>query len=175
LEIRPKSWGSPQSKLADLVMDGHPDQQGKPRFDMDDRSRRRVFAWIDLNVPYYGSSETAYPERIGCRQIVPENLEKVLANVGKRRCAGCHAEGRFPRREWIRITEPEFNPFLVAPLAKSAGGAQKCGQPVFQSTSDPDYQAVLATFHPVEEMLRKRPRMDMPGSRPAPDVCRTCQ
>ena len=141
---------------------------------MDDRSRRRILSWIDLNVPYYGSSETAYPERIGCRQIVPDNLEKVLAEVGNRRCAGCHPQGRFPRKGVARITEPEFNPFLVAPLAKSAG-CEKCAKAVFQTKSDPDYQAVLATFRPIEEMLRKRPRMDMPGSHPAPDVCRTCQ
>ena len=59
---QPKTWGSPRSRLAELVMNGHPDKTRKPRYDMDDRSRRRIFAWIDLNVPYYGSSETAYPE-----------------------------------------------------------------------------------------------------------------
>ncbi|MGO8751523.1 MAG: hypothetical protein ACLQNE_36735 [Thermoguttaceae bacterium] len=175
LEIQPRTWGSPRSRLAEVVMNGHPDKTGKPRFAMDDRSRRRVFTWIDLDVPYYGSSETAYPERIGCRQIVPDNLEKVLAEVSARRCAGCHQAGKFPRREWIRITEPEFNPFLTAPLAKSAGGAEKCGKPVFQSKSDPDYQAILRTFLPVEAMLKRRPRMDMPGGQPAADVCRTCR
>ena len=34
-EITPKAWGSPQSKLADLVLAGHPDRQGTPRFCMD--------------------------------------------------------------------------------------------------------------------------------------------
>ena len=175
LETRPKTWGSPASKLAEIVLQGHPDEKGKPRFQMDDASRRRVLSWIDLNVPYYGSSETAYPEKPGCRQILPENLEKVLAEVAKRRCAECHKEGKLPRREWVRITEPEFNPFLVAPLAKSAGGSEKCGKAVFSSKQDPAYQAILATFKPVQEMLARRPRMDMPGGQPAPDVCRTCQ
>lgn len=175
LEVRPKTWGSPASKLAEVVLSGHPDKDGKPRVKLDEASRRRVLSWIDLNVPYYGSSETAYPEKPGCRQILPENLEKVLADVAKRRCAECHKEGKIPRREWVRITEPEFNPFLVAPLAKSAGGSEKCGRAVFATKDDPDYQAVLTTFAPVVEMLKKRPRMDMPGAEPAPDVCRTCQ
>jgi len=175
LEICPKSWGSPQSKLAEVVLSGHPDERGKPRFAMDETSRRRILSWIDLNVPYYGSSETAYPERPGCRQIVPDNLEKTLADVAVRRCAACHKEGKIPRHQWIRITEPEFNPFLVAPLAKSAGGSEKCGKPVFLDKSDADYQKILATFAPVTAMLKARPRIDMPGGKPAADVCRACQ
>lgn len=175
LEVAPKTWGSPRSKLADVVLSGHPDERGKSRFTMDDASRRRILSWIDLNVPYYGSSETAYPGRPGCRQIVPDDLEKTLADVAVRRCAACHQGGKIPRREWVRITEPELNPFLAAPLARSAGGSEKCGKPVFLDKSDPDYRKILATFAQVTAMLKARPRMDMPGGQPAPDVCRACQ
>ena len=175
LEVRPRAWGSPQSKLAEVVLSGHPDKDGRRRFEMDQKSRRRVLAWIDLNVPYYGTSETAYPERRGCRQIVPSELEKVLAGVAQRRCAECHNDGKIPRRVWTRITEPELNPFLVAPLAKSAGGSQKCGKAVFQSKDDPDYKAVLATFKPIGQMLKLTPRMDMSGAEPSDTVNRCCQ
>jgi hypothetical protein len=175
LEVTPKTWGSPQSRLAELLFNGHPDATGKPRYAMDDASRRRILAWIDLNIPYYGTSETAYPDREGCRRIVPPELEKVLADVAARRCAECHPQGKIPRREWTRITEPELNPFLVAPLAKSAGGSQRCGKPVFQGKDDPDYQAILATFRPVTEMLGKTPRMDMPGAEASSAVSRSCQ
>ncbi len=175
LEIRPKAWGSPQSRLAEVVLTGHPDENGKPRVSLDDASRRRVLAWIDLNVPYYGSSETAYPEAEGCRRIYPHDLDAVLADVGRRRCTGCHEDGKIPRRDWVRITEPEFNDFLLAPLAKASGGTERCGQPIFASKEDPDYQKVRATFEPVLRMLADRPRIDMPGGKPAPDVCRICQ
>ena len=175
LEVRPKSWGSPQSKLAEVVLSRHPDADGKPRLEMDEAGRRRILAWIDLNVPYYGSSETAYPENEGCRRIYPAGLDEVLADVAARRCAQCHAEGKFPRRVWTRITEPELNNFLVSPLAEAAGGSQKCGQPVFEDNSDPDYQAILATFEPVEQMLKTTPRMDMPGAQPSCEVNRCCQ
>jgi len=175
LEITPKAWGSPQSRLAEVVLSGHPDEDGQRRLEMDSASVRRILAWIDLNVPYYGTSETAYPERIGCRQILPESLDQVLGEVAARRCQACHEGGKIPRRVWTRITEPELNPFLLAPLAREAGGSQKCGVPVFRDQRDPDYQAILAVFAPVERMLKDRPRMDMPGARPAPDVCRDSQ
>ncbi len=172
LEVRPMAWGSPQSRLAQIVLTGHPDQEGRRRFEMDEASRRRILAWIDLNVPYYGSSETAYPELIGCRWVYPEKLDAVLADVGKRRCAGCHEGGKPPLREWTRITEPQYNGFLMAPLARSAGGWGACGEDVFASKDDIDYRAILDTFVPVVEMLRQRPRMDMPGGQPAAAVCR---
>ncbi len=172
LEVDPKTWGSPQSVLADLVLSGHPDNDGKLRVKMDNASIRRILAWIDLNVPYYGTSETAYPDNVGCRRLYPSQLDAVLADVAKRRCAKCHAEGKVPRREWTRITQPQLNPFLLAPLSKQAGGSQKCSAAVFQTKDDADYQAILATFKRIEAQLQKTPRIDMPEGAPSPEVCR---
>ncbi|MFH1920363.1 MAG: hypothetical protein ABIP48_10825, partial [Planctomycetota bacterium] len=174
-EIRPKTWGSPRSMLADVVLGGHPDAEGKPRLEMDDASRRRILTWIDLDIPYYGNTETAYPEAQSCRRVYPDQVDAVLAEVAARRCAACHSEGKTPRRPWTRITEPETNSFLMAPLAKAAGGRQSCGEPVFASKDDPDYRAILATFEPVREQLTHTPRTDMPGGKPSPTLCRICQ
>jgi hypothetical protein len=173
LEVTPKAWGSPRSKLAEILLSGHPETNGAPRLHLNDVEVRRVLAWIDLNVPYYGTSETAYPEKRGCRQLYPADLDATLAGVARRRCASCHQEGRVPRPFWTRITNPRMNTFLLAPLAKSAGGSGACGSPVFQTTTDPDYQLLLKTFEPITETLRVRPRMDMPGAKPA-DVDRSC-
>jgi len=176
LEVKPKTWGSPASKLTEVILDGHVDEKGKPRFELDEKERRRILAWIDLNVPYYGTSETAYPDARGCRQLYPKDLDRVLADVVKRRCAECHKGGKIPRREWVRITNPELNNFLLAPLSKVGGGLQKCGEEViFEDADDPDYQAILATFRPIQESLKKTPRMDMPGAEPSCDVNRSCQ
>jgi hypothetical protein len=175
LQVAPKTWGSPQSKLADVVLSGHPDAAGQPQVQLSDSERRRILAWIDLNVPYYGSSETAHPTAPGCRQMVPPDLDSVLKDVAQRRCAECHRDGAVPRREWTRITNPQLNPFLLAPLARAAGGTQRCSRSVFADTSDPDYQALLATFAPVLELLAKTPRMDMPGGQASCDVNRSCQ
>jgi hypothetical protein len=80
-----------------------------------------------------------------------------------------------PRREWTRITSPELNSFLLAPLPREAGGTGQCGQAVFRDKDDPDYQAILATFAPVTQLLAEKPRMDMPGGEASCEVNRSCQ
>jgi len=163
LEIRPKAWGSPASPLADLILAGHCDEDGKPRFEMDPAARRRVMTWIDLNVPYYPTSASNHRGRMGCRRMLPPELAGVLRNVAARRCASCHAQG-IPRKFYTRVLKPQDNNFLLAPLAKSAGGTQACGKPIFLSKDDPDYQAILKTFEPIRQLLKLRPRMDMPAA-----------
>jgi len=175
LEVAPKTWGSPVSLLSRVILSGHPDADGKMRVTLDDVERRRIFAWIDLNVPYYGTSETAYPAAQGCRRLYPSQLDTVLADVGKRRCAECHTDGKIPRREWTRITEPELNPLLVAPLSKQAGGGEWCGRAVFKDKNDPDYQKILSVFQPIGEMIQQIPRMDMQGAKPDGTVSRICE
>jgi len=166
LEIRPKRWGSPASKLAQMVLAGHPDKTGLPRVALDDWEKRRIFAWIDLNVPYYGTSLSNYYDEQGCRRMIPGNFEGVWQEVAKRRCLGCHGKDdkgnvKVPRKAWLRINRPELNYFMLAPLAKKAGGTESCGTAVFDGRGDVDYQAILKTFEPLEAMLRERPRMDL--------------
>ena len=163
LEIAPRRWGSPASKVADLVLAGHPGKDGKPRVALSEAERLRLFAWIDLNVPYYGEARTNYPKRMGCRRMLPPELGKVLQDVAKRRCATCHAGGKIPRSFYTRVTRVADNDFLLAPLAKSAGGTETCGTAVFKDRNDADYKAIRAVFGPITDMLENKPRMDMPG------------
>ncbi len=168
LEVTPKAWGSPASPLAEIIFSGHPDKDGKVRLAVDEISRRRVMAWIDLNVPYYHTSLSNHYQRKGCRRMMPDDLDATLKTVAARRCASCHEQG-VPRQFYTRILKPENNSFLLAPLAKSAGGTEACGKGVFASKDDPDYQAILATFAPIRELLEKQPRMDMT------DAARACE
>jgi hypothetical protein len=133
---------------------------------MSDNERQRVLTWIDLNVPYYGTSETESPDAKGCRRIYPPKLDAVLAEVAGRRCASCHDGGKVPRAFWTRLEHPELNSFLRAPLSQAAGGTGRCGTPVFADTADTDYLAVLKTFEVAQAQLRQRPRMDMAGAAP---------
>ena len=187
LEITPKKWGSHASKLTEIILSGHPDADGKPRVALDDPARRRIFAWIDLNVPYYGTADTAHPELPACRQMMPKDLRAAMDAVFSRRCAECHerppAAGLRPPpiatpwrgHKWgeigVRIEHPELNKFLLSPLAKAAGGTERCGKAVFASKDDPDYQAVLKTFEPIAKLMKDSPRMDMPGAVPS-ESCR---
>ncbi|MBT3382045.1 MAG: hypothetical protein HN742_26040 [Lentisphaerae bacterium] len=170
LKTAPKTWGAPRSALVDLVLTGHRDLEGRPRVHLTRGERQRIITWVDLNVPYYGTADTAYPDQPACRRQYPPNLDRVLAGVASRRCIRCHShegEPRVPRRAWTRISTPRLNSFLLAPLAKAAGGTQMCGKIVFKDTNDPDYQAILRTFDPVLTRLKQTPRMDMAGARPA--------
>jgi hypothetical protein len=144
LEIAPKTWGSPVSPLADLVINGHPDEKGGKRIDLTDDERLRILMWIDLNVPYYGTSQSRQPELRGCRQILPENLDAVLDEISQRRGFD------LPRTFFIRLENPQHNPFLAIPLARGD----------FASTEDPDYKRILECFKDVPEALEERIDVD---------------
>ena len=160
LEIKPMRWGSPASKLAEIIRTGHPDKNGKKQVNVPPADRKRVYLWIDLNVPYYGTSSSNHKARLGSRRMMPQALEATLRDVASRRCASCHKKG-VPRKFYTRVMKPQNNNFLLAPLAKSAGGTEKCGKAIFKSTDDPDYRKIMKTFEPIHELLRKRPRADM--------------
>ncbi len=66
----------------------------------------------------------------------------------------------------FNLDHPEKSLFLRAPLAKSAGGLQRCGQPVFTNKEDQGYLAILARIEDASRRLRQEKRFDMPGFRP---------
>ncbi|MAG58964.1 MAG: hypothetical protein CMJ83_21970 [Planctomycetes bacterium] len=164
LEIAPRRWGSPASLLAKIIRTNHPDASGKPRTDVPDVDRRKVYLWLDLNIPYYGTSSSNHKARLGSRRMLPLDLDSTLSEVASRRCASCHEKG-IPRKFYTRVMDPQNNSFLLAPLAEEAGGTGRCGKPVFRSKADPDYRKILETFDPIHELLKKRPRADMKGFR----------
>jgi hypothetical protein len=92
--------------------------------------------------------------------MLPLDLDAVLEDVASRRCAECHSAG-IPRKFYTRVEKPEHNSFLLAPLAKEAGGTGRCSEPTFRSQNDPDYQKILHTFRPLHQLLKTRPRADM--------------
>jgi len=162
LEIEPRRWGSPASMVAEIIRSGHPDKDGKPMVDVPDADRRRVYLWLDLNVPYYGTSSSNHKRRLGSRRMRPDNLESTLNEIAARRCVQCHEQG-VPRTFYTRMLKTENNSFMLAPLAKRSGGTEKCGRAVFPSKEDPDYRKLLDVFRPIQELLKQRPRADMPG------------
>ena len=144
LDIKPKTWGSPASRLADIVISGHPDEKGEKRIRLTENERLRILMWIDLNVPFYGTSQSRQPDLRGCRQILPANLDAVLDEISKRRGI------ELPRSFFIRLENPQHNPFLAMPLARGD----------FKSTHDPDYQRILECFKDVPAALEQRIDVD---------------
>ncbi len=170
LEIKPGRWGAKASLLGSVVESGHPDKAGKPRISMTAAEKHKLYMWMDLNCPYYQTSDSAHRENRGCRQILPQDFEGAFRKISDRRCATCHKGTVWdlpgPMSFAVRLDHPERNGFLDAPLAKSAGGSGKCSQPVFAGKDDPDYQSMLKLFDQVQAMLAAKPRMDMVDTRP---------
>ena len=144
LDIEPKAWGSPASKLADVVISGHPNAEGKNRIQLTFNERFKILMWIDLNVPFYGTSQSLQHDLRGCRKIEPRNLAATLKEISERRGF------ELPQTFYVRLDNPERNPFLAVPLAK--------GQ--FTSKDDPDYKRILDCFNGVQDLLDKRIDVD---------------
>jgi len=106
--------------------------------------RLKILMWIDLNVPFYGTSQSRQPELRGCRRVLPKGLDETLKEVAARR------KIELPTTFFVRLDHPEKNPFLAIPLAKGA----------FASRDDPDYRKILACFDGVQEALALRNHVD---------------
>ena len=144
LQIEPKFWGSPVSRLAEIIISGHPNKEGKKRFQLSYNEKLRIMMWIDLNIPFYGTSQSQQPDLRGCRKIYPPNLDKTIKDVETKRGI------TLPRTFFVRLDNPEKNIFLADPLK----------QGVFKSKDDPDYQRILACFEGVQEQLKLRNYVD---------------
>lgn len=172
LEVAPGRWGAKASLVARIIEMDHPDEDGHQRIKLSQEEKRRIYAWLDLNCPYYGTSDSQYRELRGCRQMLPEDFVPMMQDIGKRRCVSCHEKAdkdanwvfSLPGNFFIRIDHPERNNFMRAPLAGAEGGTEKCSQVVFTDTQDPDYQRIIKSFTDLQRQLQERPRIDMVSS-----------
>ncbi|MEX0320996.1 MAG: hypothetical protein AB3N63_02480 [Puniceicoccaceae bacterium] len=97
-------------------------------------------------------------------------------------------EPQIPRSRHIvfNLSLPDQSLMLLAPLAESAGGYGACreilpdgtyGEPVavFNDSSDPDYQSILALIEAGKTRLQEVKRFDMPGFQPPSAYLREMQ
>ncbi len=110
--------GSYVSKLTALIESKH------SKVDMDDESRRRVYAWIDSNVQYYNTWDMSRPHTCGGRdpwnyvkddkRVTPEP-EPWLQDFSKvyvASCISCHDKGPFSEYMQV-IAEDNHSPRLT--------------------------------------------------------------
>lgn len=180
--------GSHASRLLDYIEGDHGGCQ------MTSEDRRRIYLWIDANVPYYGTYAHSRPLSPGKRDLATDVttgrpsawFTGGFLGVYNRRCAECH--GKYPdpndhsaiwdgRLAWINCSHPEWSPALTAHLAKSAGGrgiqTPQNGRrpPEFPTPADPDYQTMLRAIEEGKRLALETPEADMPdfrGARPEP-------
>ncbi|MDR1964280.1 MAG: hypothetical protein LBQ50_10915 [Planctomycetaceae bacterium] len=159
--FEPYKIGSASSKLMKLINENHGDAK------LSDGEKKIVRYWLDAGANYAGTYAANGTGQIGWSYrnkmvITDENWQEVkeIGKVLQRRCNSCHTKENnrlLPRalthntprygRHWIfNLTHPEKSLFLTAPLSKTAGGKQHCGQAVFENTEDADYKLLLAAI-----------------------------
>jgi len=174
----PLQSGSYVSKLTRMIEEGH------SKVKMDAESRRRIYTWIDANVPYYGTWDMTRPHTFGGRDTwlglrnrplpwFAEFRKAYAASTRRGKGADLIKRGRRERIANVRhtdinLTHPEWSRVLQRNLAKSAGGLADDKRALFKSKDDPRYQAVLKAIEKGKAALLAKPRVDMPGAVPLP-------
>ena len=166
----PLTTGSRVSPVVKLIEEKHGE------VDVDPIGRRKLYSWIEANVPYYGTYEHTRPGTSGSRDAWAGPWSGQLADMFDANCSICH--GKLDRvhnhhTTWVNLTRSELSRILNAPLSKSAGGLELCqakdGKKAsrFTDKSNPTYQAMLALIRQGHDELYQKPRMDMVGAKPA--------
>ena len=183
--------GSWVSKLTKLLESDHGEQKVK----VDDASRRCIYAWIDSNVPYYGTWEMSRPHTIGGRDAYARTLpgkgpvfssqgggrllSEYLPWVKRYNDLAARSDGRivkinvggsnlFSDGGGINLTHPERSPLILGLLTKSDGGRANEKNAYFSSRKDPRYVELLAILEEAKAGLSALPRIDMPGGKAIP-------
>ena len=171
-----------------------------------ERDRTMIMQWLDASAPYAGTYGAlgcgfivASKSGIGYKGSWWYAANKGAAEAVKNRCTACHvtpntiSDGRRitfndpkdPRSKrtaqtslhtLYNLTRPEKSLYLLAPLAKAAGGLGLCtngvGKAVFESTKDPDYQKLLAMVKEAKAQHEAEPRFDQKNFCPNPEYIR---
>jgi hypothetical protein len=146
--------------------------------DVDDVSRRKIYTWIDANVPYYGTWDMTRPHTFGGRDTWLGVGGKPLPWFAEL-LAACDASGIRvlqvdPRGkpQWrirnadINLSNPPWSRLLLDNLARSAGGRADDRRAAFPSTAAAHYREALRAIEAGKAALWARPRIDMPGAQP---------
>jgi hypothetical protein len=131
------------------------------RVTLSEDERLRLTMWMDANAPYHDTFVNKRPEKPAYDLAHDHELLDKLRGLHQKRCAGCHASEVVSRLDWIDIHQADRSLFLRAPLAKSSGGTQKCGQAVYASDDDPDYNAVRTLVEDAIGRAWANPRRDL--------------
>ncbi len=154
---RPLQFGSHRSKLVEVLRQGACGRRAR----LSEEEWYRLVAWIDANAPYHDGFANKRPQEPPYDLAGDGALRERLLQVHSPRCGGCHRVEQAVRLDWISVLEPEQSLMLVAPLARSAGGTEKCGQAVYATRDDPQYRAALGAIEAAVARAMRRPRRDL--------------
>ena len=164
---KPDDYFAKAGKLGPMLLDGHPDADGRKRVQLDAESWERIVTWLDLNCQQYGdySFNRIEQRRIlaGKEQELRQYLLEILPDLANQNA----------RDFLVNVANPDESRVLMAPLAVEAGGWGQIqgadGKARFASVENPQYrklrELVLACIEPL-------PVEDYLGTCNMPDNCK---
>jgi len=134
---RPRDFFAHAGALAKMLLDGHPDKDGKKRVELDRESFQRIVDWMDVNAPLYGDYshnriETQRSSRDGEKRL----REAIVRRFGKELAAQ-------PYAALVNVANPAESRVLMAPLPVAAGGWGQIAEGAFSGKRDPAWQEML--------------------------------
>jgi hypothetical protein len=146
--LLPKSWGSHASRLAEVLVKGHGDEEIDRQVELTPEDFDRIVTWIDVNGPYYPEYASAYRgNQFGRSPLDGGQLARLSELTGLK-------VGKKGLDVKVSFTRPELSPCLAK----------------FTSPDGPAYQESLSIIRAGAAMLAVRPRADMPGFRLVDEV-----
>jgi hypothetical protein len=162
VKLKPYTWGSTQSRIADVLLNGHsnPEIDAKRKElgvyinrQTNPEAIDRVLTWIDLNAPYYPTYLTSFPNnRFGRCPLSDEQLNRLAILCGyKNTFRSGNADGQTAAFDWaISFTRPELSPCL----AKWKTDSDK---------NSPEYKEALSIIESGKNSLAATPRGEDPN------------
>jgi mono/diheme cytochrome c family protein len=117
--------------------------------------------WADANAPYHDCFVNKRADTKAYDLAADKELAKQITAVHERRCASCHKTGEISRLDWIDLRAPERSLFLSAPLAKAAGGTERCQGVAYREVTDADYATLRQAVAAAVKRAWDFPRRDL--------------
>jgi hypothetical protein len=160
-DFEPYQIGSCASKLMKMINENHGEAK------LSDAEKKIIRYWLDAGANYAGTYAANGTGQVGWsyqnKLVVTDADWAEVKEIGKvlhRRCDSCHKKEknnvlprtlthnvpRYNRQTFFNFTDPSKSRFLTGPLAKDAGGKQRCSEAVFKNKDDADYKLLLAAI-----------------------------
>jgi hypothetical protein len=162
----PKDYFAHAGRLAQMLLAGHADEDGKARVKLDPESLQRVIDWLDVNAICYGDYSW---NKVEWRKASPPDeaaLRQHIRNTFGEKLAGQ------PFGALVNVAEPSESRILKAPLAISGGGWGQIAEGGWLSSDQQGYQKMHQL---VEAAIAPLEFHDVAGTCGRdPCVCGTC-